>query len=155
MAKQRWVFVVRALDKPGTLTAAAAVFSNRGVSLEGILGSGIDPTTDTDGRLIFNFQATEAKQALLKKALERLSSVFDVDAFTYDDERLRAIAVAKISAQAKVAKDDEGYALETIAQTPGERIIMLTGKAPAVEAAVAQFRDQQHLKDVVMSYIAI
>jgi len=41
-AQQRWVFVVRALNRPGTVTAAAAVFSNRGVSLEGILGSGID-----------------------------------------------------------------------------------------------------------------
>ncbi|HIK45773.1 MAG TPA: ACT domain-containing protein [Leptolyngbyaceae cyanobacterium M65_K2018_010] len=155
MANQRWLFVVRALDKPGTLTAAAAVFSNRGISLEGILGSGMGPGTAADGRLIFSFQATEAKQALLQKALERLPSVFQVRAYHYDDERLRAIAVAKLSQRVKLTNDDESYFVETIAQTSRDRMVMLTGSPLAVEAAVDQFRQQGHLKDVVMSYITV
>jgi acetolactate synthase small subunit len=155
MANQRWIFVVRALDRPGTLTAAAAVFSNRGVSLEGILGSGIAPNTVEDGRLIFSFRATESKQALLKKALARLSSVFQVDAYPYEDERLRAIAVAKLSQKVKLANDDDDYFVETIAQTECDRMVMLTGTPPAVDNAIDQFRDQGHLKDVVMTYIAV
>lgn len=155
MANQRWIFVVRALDRPGTLTAAAAVFSNRGVSLEGILGSGIAPNTVEDGRLIFSFRATEPKQALLKKALGRLSSVFQVDAYPYQDERLRAIAVAKVSQSVKLSHDDDDYFVETIAQTECDRMVMLTGTPPAVDSAIAQFRDQGHLKDVVMTYIAV
>jgi acetolactate synthase small subunit len=155
VANQQWIFVVRALDRPGTLTAAAAVFSNRGVSLEGILGSGIAPNTIEDGRLIFSFRATEPKQALLKKALERLSSVFRVDAYGYEDERLRAIAVAKLSQSVKLSHDDDDYFVETIAQTECDRMVMLTGTPPAVDNAIAQFRDQGHLKDVVMTYIAV
>ncbi len=155
MANQRWIFVVRALDRPGTLTAAAAVFSNRGVSLEGILGSGIAPNTVEDGRLIVSFQATEPKQALLRKALERLSSVFQVDAYSYEDERLRAIAVAKLGQNVKLAHDDDDYFVETIAQTEGDRMVMLTGTPLAVDNAIAQFREQGVLKDVVMTYIAI
>lgn len=155
MANQRWVFVVRALDKPGTLTAAAAVFSNRGISLEGVLGSGIAPTTVEDGRLIFSFQATEAKQALLKKALERLPSVFQVDVYCDDDEHLRAIAIARLSLQGKLANDDDGYSVETIAQTETERLVMLTGVPLAVEAVLEEFRQQGVLLDVVMSYIAV
>ncbi|MEM6451071.1 MAG: hypothetical protein AAF703_12230, partial [Cyanobacteria bacterium P01_D01_bin.105] len=69
-ANRRWVFVAQALNQSGTLTAAAAVFSNRGVSLEGILGSGIDTATAEDGRLLFSFQATEEKMALLKRSLQ-------------------------------------------------------------------------------------
>jgi acetolactate synthase small subunit len=130
MANQRWIFVVRALDRPGSLTAAAAVFSNRGVSLEGILGSGIAPNTAEDGRLIFSFRATEPKQALLKKALERLSSVFCVDAYAYEDEHLRAIAVAKLSQSVKLSHDDDDYFVETIAQTECDRMVMLTGTPP-------------------------
>ncbi|MEM6714635.1 MAG: hypothetical protein AAF622_06145, partial [Cyanobacteria bacterium P01_C01_bin.147] len=103
MAEQRWVFVVRALDKPGTLTATAAAFSNRGVSLESILASGIAPTTLEDGRLILIFRATSEKKALLQRTLERLSIIFQVDAYTYEDERLRAIAVAKLSPTAVIA----------------------------------------------------
>ena len=154
MAEQRWVFVVQALDKPGTLTAAAAVFSNRGVSLEGILGSGIAPTTTEEGRLIISFCATEAKQKLLQRALERLSSIFYVSVYTNDDERLRAIAVAKLGLSTQVASDN-GYLIETITQTETERMVMLTGTPLAVESALAQFRQQNQLLDVVTSYIAV
>ena len=151
---QRWVFVARVLDKPGTLTEAAAVFSNRGVSLEGILGSGIGATAPGDGRLILSFQATAKKKALLHRALERTPSIFRVDAYPYDDRRLRAIAIAKLSPTAKILKDDDGYSIETISQTSTERIIILNGAPPALESAIAQFRQQNQLKDVVMSYIA-
>ncbi|MBE7380307.1 MAG: hypothetical protein F6J95_002715 [Leptolyngbya sp. SIO1E4] len=154
MANQRWVFVVQALDRPGTLTAAAAVFSNRGVSLEGILGSGIAPTTVEEGRVILSFRATAQKQKLLHRALERLSSIFQVTVYTDDDERLRAIAVAKLQLDTAVTQNDD-YFVETIAQTDTERMVMLTGTPLAVETALAQFRQQNQLTDVVMSYIAV
>ena len=154
-ANQRWIFVVRVMDKPGTLTAAAAVFSNRGISLEGILGSGIGATAIEDGRLILNFWATAAKQDLLRRALERLPNVFQVDAYTYEDNRLRAIAVAKLPLMTKTLNDDDSYTIETIAQTKTERMVMLNGTPLAVESAIAQFRQQNQLKDVVLSYIAI
>ena len=154
-ANQRWIFVVRVMDKPGTLTAAAAVFSNRGVSLEGILGSGIGATAIEDGRLILNFRATVAKQKLLRRALARLPDVFQVDAYTYEDNRLRAIAVAKLPLTTKTLNDDDSYTIETIAQTKTERMVMLNGTPLAVESAIAQFRQRNQLKDVVLSYIAI
>ncbi|ASC69586.1 hypothetical protein XM38_005130 [Halomicronema hongdechloris C2206] len=155
MANQRWVFVVRALDHPGTLTAAAAVFSQRGVSLEGILGSGITPTTPEDGRLILTFRATEKKQALLHRTLERLSSIFQVDAYTYDDERLRAIAVAKLSLDAALTSDGDNVSVETIRQTTTDQMVMVTGTPLAVEEAIEHCRHHEQLQDVVMSYITV
>lgn len=152
---QRWVFVVRVLDKPGMLTAAAAVFSNRGVSIEGILGSGIGSTTIENGRLIINFRATQPKQSLLHRALERLPDVFRVDAYAYEDQRLRAIAIAKLSLGPKNLNDDDSYAIETIVQTSTERVVMLNGSPPALESALTQFRQKNQLNDVVMAYIAI
>lgn len=154
MAEQRWVFVVRALDKPGTLTATAAAFSNRGVSLESILASGIAPTTLEDGRLILIFRATSEKKALLQRTLERLSIIFQVDAYTYEDERLRAIAVAKLSPTAVIAPP-QNYSVEDIATTDTGQTVMLTGAPPLIETAISELRDQGHLQDVVMSYITV
>ncbi|MEM9006003.1 MAG: hypothetical protein AAGE59_21070 [Cyanobacteria bacterium P01_F01_bin.86] len=154
MAKQRWVFVVQALDKPGTLTAVAAVFSNRGVSLEGILGSGIAPMTPEGGRLVISFCATQPKQQLLHRALERLSSIFHVDVYTSSDERLRAIAVAKLDPATPLPAAVD-YRAETILQTDSERMVMLTGTPSRVEDALEHFREQQQLLDLVTSYIAI
>lgn len=152
----RWIFNVQVLHKPGTLASAAAVFSNRGVSLEGILGnSAVDASSGEDGRLILGFQATPEKMALLRRTLERLPSVFRVEAYRFEDERLRAIAVIKLLPQAKLTRDDEDYSLKTLAQTESDRMVMLTGRPPAVEEAIAEFRKQKQLKEVLMSYVAV
>ncbi len=152
---RRWVFVVQALNKPGTLTAAAAVFSNRGVSLEGILGSGIGTTTAEDGRMLFSFRATAPKQDLLKRSLERLPSIFKVAAYDYEDPRLRAIAVAKVIPQAALNRDREDLYVETIARSETSLLLLLSGGTIAVEDAIAHLRQQQQLKDVVMSAITV
>lgn len=154
MVDQRWVFVVRALDKPGTLTATAAVFSNRGVSLESILASGIAPTTLENGRLILIFRATPEKKALLQRTLERLSMILQVEAYTYDDERLRAIAVAQLDRAVTLPASDR-FSVEKIAQTESGHIVMLTGTPPVVETAISELRAQDQLKDVVISYITV
>ncbi|MGB3670711.1 MAG: hypothetical protein WA984_11400 [Phormidesmis sp.] len=154
IAENRWMFVIRALNHPGTLTAAAAVFSNRGVSLEGFLGSGVDTTTVADGRLLFSFRATQAKQDLLKRSLERLPSIFQVDAYPYNDERLRAIAIAKLTLDAQVEATERLH-VEIILYTEDSRLLLLSGETGVVESAIARLRQQQQLKDVVMSAITV
>ncbi len=155
MAEQRWVFVVRALDKPGTLTATAAVFSQRGVSLESCLGSGIGAATPADGRLIFSFWATPRKQALLQRVVSRLASVSQVEVYAYDDPRLRAIAVVRTTATAPLPLDAAEARTETISRTDGERILLVTGSTGAVESALAALREQAQLQDLVLAAIAI
>ncbi|MEO0771025.1 MAG: hypothetical protein AAFY72_16655 [Cyanobacteria bacterium J06649_4] len=152
--QQRWMFVVCALNRPGTLTAAAAVFSNRGISLEGFLGSGIDTSTEEDGRLLFSFRATPQKQALLKRSLQRLPSIFNVDAYTYDDPKLRAIAIAKLVPTADVDTTSAVHT-EIVVRNDTSYLLMLTGSTTAVESAIAHLRQQQQIQDVVMSAITV
>jgi acetolactate synthase small subunit len=154
VADQRWIFVVRALDQPGTLTAAAAVFSSRGVSLESMLASGIAPTTLENGRLVLIFRATAAKQALLKRTLERLSIVFQVEVYAYEDEQVRAIAVAKLVPTAELSPASD-CVVEAIAESATRRTVMVTGTPPAVDDWMAQVRERDALLDVVMAYITI
>ncbi|MEM9152493.1 MAG: hypothetical protein AAGB19_18835 [Cyanobacteria bacterium P01_F01_bin.3] len=151
----RWMFVVHALNQPGTLTAAATVFSNRGVSLEGILGSGIDASTIENGRLLFSFRATPQKQALLKRSLERLPTISKVNAYEYEDDRLRAIAIAKLLPETQVIDGDDVLHIEMIHRSEKSLLLLLSGTTTAVEGAIAYFREQQQLKDVVMSAITV
>ena len=102
LSYQRWMFVVHALNKPGTLTDAAAVFSDRGVSLEGFLGSGIATSSVEDGRLLFSFRATVAKKNLLRRSLQRLPSVSQVNEHAFDDDRLRLVAVAQLTSDTQI-----------------------------------------------------
>ena len=155
MANQRWVFVVRALDKPGTLTATAVVFSNRGGVTRKHLGQRHCPHHPGRGATDFDFSGHAGKKKeLLHRTLERLSIIFRVDVYPYDDDRLRAIAVAKLHQEMAIAPNDH-YSVEQIAQTASGHIVMLTGPPSIVETAIAELRDQGNLQDIVMSYITV
>lgn len=155
MLERRWVFVVKVLDKPGALTATASVFSNRGVSLEAILGSGIAATTEEDGRLIFRFLATDRKKEMLQRVLERLSKVVQVDTYLYDDPKLRAIAVIKACNLDGIDLSSQAVQTETISQTETSQTFLLTGATLAVEQVIETLRQQSRLLDVVMAAIAV
>lgn len=153
MAEQRWVFVVKSLDQPGALTAATAIFSNRGISLEAILGSGIAATSAEDARIILSFRATERRKKMLLRVLERLSTVLAVNTYAYDDPQLRAIAVAKVLHL--VGIDLESVISETISQTETGQTLLFTGSALAVEALIKQLRQQSLLIDIVTTAITV
>lgn len=155
MPDQRWVFIVRVLDKPGALTATASVFSNRGVSLEAILGSGISSASATNGRLVISFQATERKQEMLQRALERLPLVLSVESFRYDDPQLRAIAIAKLKSIVNLNLSDIDVQAETVSQQPGSSTVLFTGGMIALDTLIDQLRVDDELIDVVMSAIAL
>ena len=150
---RRWIFVAQALNRPGTITAAASVFSNRGVSLEGVLGSAIDTTTVEDGRLLLSFRATAAKKDLLLRSLQRLPSISQVTAYAYEDSRLRAVAVAKIKSTAQIDYNLNALYTEVILKEKDAILLLLSGGTKAVEDAIAHFRKQEQLQDVVMSTI--
>lgn len=151
---QRWIFVAQATNKPGTITAAAAVFSNRGVSLEGILGSAIN-TTAEEGRLLLSFRANKEKKDLLLRSLQRLPSIAEVAAYAYEDTRLRAVAVAKVSLKAQIDHNLNALYTEVILKEKDTLLLLLSGGTEAVEDAIAHFRKQNQLQDVVMSTITV
>ena len=155
MPEQRWVFVVKCLDRPGVLTAVTSVFSNRGVSLETILSSGIAATSLETGRLILSFRATDRKKEMLLRALGRLSSVLQVDHYLYDDPALRSIALAKVSSPTAIEFSSDLVQMETISETPEGALLLLTGNPIAVESLLNTLRQQSLLLDLVAAAIAI
>ena len=155
MPEQRWVFVVKCLDRPGVLTAAASVFSNRGVSLEAILSSGMAATLIETGRLILSFRATDRKKEMLLRALGRLSSVLQVDHYLYDDPALQSIALAKVSSPAAIGFSADLVQVETISETAEGTLLLLTGNPVAVEGVLQTLRQQSLLLDLVTAAIAI
>jgi acetolactate synthase small subunit len=154
MAEERWVFVIKAQDKPGALTAAAGVFSNRGVSLETILGSGITLAGTDGGRIVLSFRATEYKKDMLLRVLERLSAVQQVNCYIYSSPELRAIAVVRVSGT-DTAWETSDVQTEIVSQSEDSRTMLLTGVTPAVEQVIETLREHNALLDVAMSVMAV
>ena len=150
---ERWVFVIKSLDQPGVLTTATAVFSNRGVSLETILGSGGGITGTEGGRFVLSFRASQRQQELLLRTLERLSAVKQVQVYPYTSPQLRAIAVVRLVQGMEVnAKDVQVDVIDADSQS---QTLLLTGSTATVEQMVEQFKAQNRLLDVALSIVAV
>lgn len=154
MPEQRWVFVIKAQDQPGVLTAAAGVFSNRGVSLETILGSGMN-STSAEGRFVLSFRAAERKKDMLLRVVERLSTVIQVDCYPYSSSVLRAIAVVRVSSATDINWEASDVQMEIVSKDTDSQTMLLTGGTPAVEQWVETLRERNTLLDVAMSVMAV
>jgi acetolactate synthase small subunit len=155
MPEQRWVFVIKAQDQPGALTAAAGVFSNRGVSLETILGSGMNSTSIGVGRFVLSFRATERKKDMLLRVVKRLSTVLQVDCYPYSSSVLRAIAVVRVSSATDINWEASDVQMEIVSKDTDSQTMLLTGGTPAVEQWVETLRERNTLLDVAMSVMAV
>lgn len=90
-----WVVLVRGEDRPGTLTAVTAVFSDRGVSFDSLATGGVDGDV---GTIAVTFHATQRRQAVLVRTVARLAAVRDVAVRRADDPGVRAAGVLRMPA---------------------------------------------------------
>lgn len=157
MAEQRWVFAIKAQDKPGALTATAGVFSNRGISLETTLCSGMTlASRDRDGgRIVLSFRATQRRKDMLLRTVERLSAVLQVDCYPYSSPQIRAIAVVRVSSTAGSDGETPDVQAEIISEGNESQTMLLSGSTLAVEQFVETLRERNVLLDVTMSVMAV
>ena len=108
----RWVVFVRVLDRSGTLSALAEVFSSRGVSFESLNTLAID---EGEGTMAVLFRGSPRIARVLVRTIERLAVARAVELRAASDPEVRAIAI-----------------------TADER--MVRGSLAEVESAVARLR---------------
>ncbi len=123
----RWLFAVHAHDKPGALTAVASVFSNRGVSLRMILGTGGHAEPEA-GEIFLVFDASESGMTALRRVVERLAKVVDLRVFEWASPQLRMLALVRTDPLDAAGAPEGVQAIPT-----GPRQVMVMGPPPAVE----------------------
>ncbi|MGL5083976.1 MAG: ACT domain-containing protein [Microcoleaceae cyanobacterium] len=155
MTEKEWVFVVKVIDKPGVLSAIAAIFSNRGISLETILGSILSPDGVEGGRIVVKFRATERKQEMLLRAAQRLSKVLEVQAYPYADERLRAIAIAKVKASTDLQGIHPEIQMEVISSNSEHQTVLLTGPTLIIDSILKTLKEQNTVLDIALAVMAV
>lgn len=131
MSERRWLFAIRAQDRPGALTAVANAFSHRGVSVRMILGAGSMTEAADSGNIFVAFEATENKKTALLRVIGRLAKVISVESFAFDSEQVRELAIVHAAPDraADVPPPATGIPI-------GPRQILLIGPPAAVEQAM-------------------
>lgn len=131
-----WVVLVRGEDRPGTLTAVTAVFSDRGVSFDSLATGGVDGDV---GTIAVTFHATQRRQAVLVRTVARLAAVRDVAVRRADDPRVRAAGVLRMPPGATAP----GGELPGLVWTGGREggAVLVEGSLAGVAAVVRAARD--------------
>lgn len=84
----RQVLVIGLEDRPGAVHGVAEVFSGRGLQMEAFYGTDDPLTGGGNAQALILFRATAERAELVRKVLQRLSSVRSAELWPFDDPRL-------------------------------------------------------------------
>jgi hypothetical protein len=104
MAKHHWVFRAHVLDRAGALTSIASAFSNEGISIDTVVGHGIEERAGVDGSVVMTFSCTEREKDVMVRKVRRLSKVTRLEEHAYASQSLRKSAI--IIASRRLAPGD-------------------------------------------------
>jgi len=154
--KKHWVFRVGVADRAGALTSIASAFSNRGISIETVVGHGSAYPGAPGGAVVVTFWCSRDEKREIVRVVERLSKVVSLEEHAYESEALRKSALVRVSrrlAPPDVAGREAFLTCELMAETRGTFTYFLAGSPSELDPILARFVEEGILGDVVFSVI--
>jgi len=156
--KKHWVFRVHLADRAGALTAIASAFSNRGISIETVVGHGAAHTASHDGTVVATFWCTEAEKDQIVRVVSRLSKVLSLEEHPYDSENLRKSTLVHLTRRLRpcdVAGREAFLTCEMMKEERGVFTYFLAGSPSELDPILARFVEEGILNDIVYSVIGL
>jgi hypothetical protein len=154
--KKHWVFRVGVADRAGALTSIASAFSNRGVSIETVVGHGTAYTGAPGGAVVATFWCSEAEKDAIVRVVGRLSKVTSLEEHPYESQSLRKSALVRVTrrlAPPEVAGREAFLTCELMREERGTYTYFLAGSPSELDPVLARFVEQGILTDIVYSVI--
>ncbi|MBM4032758.1 MAG: ACT domain-containing protein [Planctomycetes bacterium] len=156
--KKHWVFRVGVADRAGALTSIASAFSNRGISIDTVVGHGAAYGATHDGTVVVTFWCTEAEKDEIVRVVKRLSKVTYLEEHAYDSESLRKSALLHTTRRLTprdVAGRETFLTCELMRHERGIYTYFVAGPPSEFDPIVTQFAEEGILKDVVYSVVGL
>jgi acetolactate synthase small subunit len=157
-SEKHWVFRVHVADRAGALTSIASAFSNRGISIETVVGHGATYTTVHDGAVVVTFWCTEEEKNHIVRVVSRLAKVLYLEEYPYDSERLRKSALVHVSRRLRprdVAGRETFLTCELMGEERDVFTYFLAGSPSELDPILARFAKQKILLDIVYSVVGL
>jgi hypothetical protein len=154
--KKHWVFRVGVADRAGALTSIASAFSNRGFSIETVVGHGTVFPGGRGGAVVVTFWCTEEEKDYIVRIVRRLSKATYLEEHPYESDKLRKSALVRVSRKllpADIAGRDAFLLHEFLREEKGVCTYFLASSPSEIDAVLSRLSEQQILKDVVYSVI--
>ncbi len=156
--KKHWVFRVHLADRAGALTSIASAFSNRGISIETVVGHGAAYTGSHDGALVATVWCTEEQKDEIVRVVRRLSKVLSLEEHPYDSESLRKSAIVRVTRRlvpSDVAGRETFLTCELMREDRGIYTYFLAGSPSELDPILARLGDEGVLEDTVYSVVGL
>jgi acetolactate synthase small subunit len=157
-SKRHWVFRVHLADRAGALTSIASAFSNRGISIDTVIGHGAAHTTSHDGTVVVTFWCTEREKDEIVRVVRRLSKITGLEEHPYESEILRKSALVHVTRKLTprdVAGRETFLTCEPIQEGPKDFVYYLAGSPSELDPIVNRFIEDGILEDIVYSVVGL
>lgn len=156
--KQNWVFRAYVVDRAGALTSIASAFSNENISIDTVVGHGIEEQAEFDGSVVLTFTCNEADKDKMVRKVKRLNKVTRLEEHRYDSQNLRKSAVIQTNrrlAPHDVAGDESFLTCELVRKDDARWVYFLAGSPSELDLILRRLQTAGVMKDIVYSIIGL
>ena len=156
--KRHWVFRAHVLDRAGALTSIASAFSNEGISIDTVVGHGLEEHAGVDGSVVMTFWSSEREKDIMVRKVRRLSKVTALEEHPYESQNLRKSAIVTASrrlAPRDVAGDQTFLTCEPVNTGPPSWTYFLAGSPSELDPVLERLETDGVIKDIVYSVLGL
>ena len=154
----RWLFRATVANKAGAMTSIASAFSNRGISIDSIVGHGAEETPGDTGTVLVTFRCTEEEKEILSREIRRLSKVLRLEEHVYREDYLRKGVILLIKPEATdshLMESNKAVTWELIKDELIGRTYFLSGPPYQVDPIVERLIADGSVLDVVYAIVTL
>jgi hypothetical protein len=155
--KKHWVIRAGIADRAGALTSIASAFSNRGISIETIVGHGTAFPGAPGGAVVVTFWCSPQDKDEIVRVVRRLSKVLTLEEHPYESDTLRKSALVRTTRRLTphdVAGVNAFLTCELMGDRRGVWSYFLAGAPSELDPVLARFVEEKILTDVVFSVLS-
>ena len=156
--RTHWVFRAHVVDRAGALTSIASAFSNEGVSIDTVVGHGVEERAGVDGSVVLTFNCSEAEKDRMVRKVKRLSKVTELEEHPYESQSLRKSAIILATRKLKpqdVVGENAFLTSELVSQDAHGWTYLLAGSPSDLDPVLERLADAGVIKDVVYSVLSL
>lgn len=156
--KRHWVFRAHVVDRAGALTSIASAFSNEGISIDTVVGHGLEEHAGVDGSVVMTFWCDEREKDIMVRKVRRLSKVTGLEEHPYESQNLRKSAI--VTARRRLAPRDvageQTFLTCELVDTNAETwTYFLAGSPSELDPVLERLATEGVVRDIVYSVIGL
>lgn len=156
--RRHWVFRAHVQDRAGALTSIASAFSNEGISIDTVVGHGLEEPAGVDGSVVMTFWCNEREKDIMVRKVKRLTKVTRLEEYPYESQHLRKSAI--VTAKRRLAPHDVAgeqafLTCELVNAGPPAWTYFLAGSPSELDPILKRLEKDGNIQDIVYSIVGL